>query len=1846
MINKINNKILLVIIIFLSTLLIAGWSYIWVMKYIDYKAKIAIEEINKIVEKELSKENCEKILDFDISDWENNKNFKLKKFINYKNKCDKKYNFINISQNLENCKNIIKYNKNYFEKNYIILDSFELIQSKCSEKYLTAKLKVNKFFDANNNFKSRISIDFSLPFFEDKGKIASEEYIENRTNAKSKLIKLLSISPEIKLTVDDILLYPKKGIINLDLKPETDYKITLNSFENKNLETKTKQEILKFKTPENKFLGIIFKNPVSLYMDKNPPVFELIKYNLENKKETTLKICRISNENYAKIEILRWRDKNFEEKKEFFTNWIDEIKTYKCFNKKISLDENKLLVKKQIDFSEEIWKPARSWLYYVTFADKKDRNINNNLQYPIFFGIIDSHITMKVSKNWKWFFFVNDFAWNPLSNQEIRVYINKFQDHKTTWNREKRKNEIIYFSPLDKLVLWKEIFLWKTNKDWILEINLKEKVEWAFNKTFSNWNYKYNWIDDSFFVTSASENNLTYNHSHWNKWIAPWNFGYDFTPQKWWREEPKFYSHIYTDRKLYLPGEEVNIKAIIRNSETLKIPQNKEFELIIEDSNNKEILNSKLKLSEFGSISDKLKLTKTSPLGNYIIILKDDEWEYWYSNFSVEVFKNPTFKTEINLQTIWLNWLEVKVEKNKKYYREYYYWDDKYLWKFSIKAWITSKYYNWAKLENAKFTYKIYRQYYWENNYWDDCYWGCYWEPRKEFYSEWKWILDEDGKATFKADVDFKSSYNDYKYIVEVTVEDNLWEKISSSNSIIAKLPAHFKRWNSNAGIKFETKNKFYKQWENIKITWWLSKGKWTSDYDDKYLFVIKKKNYSTKYIDDVRGYKRPINSVEEKIEKVLLINSKNFKVNSDWKLELNYELKETWEYVFEYWKVDFEKLNKKNIKVDDLASEKNIFEYINNKEYFTVLSYWNEDAKNPIASDNKIRVLSEKISYKLWEKAKVLIRLPFSKWKILWTVEKQGVIKKELININSNIFFKEVLIDDTFVPNAYIWVVAIEINDKKIPEYKVWYTEIVVDKTEKKSFIEIKTDKKVYKPREKVVLQISNTVPVPWIKKAELTVMVVDDSLISLMWNIDLNTLEKFYKKLPFQIQTSITNLAMLKNYYFSRPWIVGWSWFWNFKWWDSAVNSRTIFKNTAYYNPSVITDYYWNARVEFELPDNLTNFRIMVLSNSKDNFFWYSSENIEVRKNVVIEDKTPLIYRAGDKIEIWAKIFNNTDTEINFKIKFESEDILVNNNEKLLVVGSNSSEIVHFWTSWKIDKNKDLKYKITALWNSIDNSDIVEKVLENKEFPSLNTTILRWWLAEKNIKQNFKIKIPENTDLKKSKVKISFSNNLLQWIEKTLKSLLVCPYWCIEQTMSSTYPNAVILNFSSLFPWIISEKEATKNVKTGIKRIEQMQVKSGGFGYWIGDTQANLHITPYVLRRLIDMKEFGAKVPKNMIDNASKYLENNFSNIKDNINKTETFYTFAKLWKWEFAYNKLLKWVDKSKFTRHELIAYTYWLINWNKKENKEVIEKNIVKIIEKLNNINKNNTYYYWSKRSDKALFTSMLIDYWYDEKIITKYIKELYNIDWSNYYYSTTAKNNAFVAFSKYMKKYWSNYSSNFAFSIGYIQNRDKRFWLWEEQPNIITREFFLDDIIQYKEDFVELITYVLSWKNIFTNLTLEAVPKNKFKIKETSNNMKVSRKIFKISDNKEVIDWVFKKWELYNIKIKIKFDEDKNRRNVALEDYIPSTFKIINSKFKTEAIISWKSNINKWVWNHIEYLKDRVFANAKQTWWDELNFEYTVRPEFRWDFIYPPVNAYMMYDWEINSHTKFEKIKVK
>lgn len=1867
-----NTKFLygFIVLLLLAILWIGG--VFWYEKYQIYKAEKQVEEIHTILATdEYSRDNCEQILSFQSEKIDISKvDFRRSEFNDFRENCDNIFNIAKQEQTLEFCQEVIKGRKSSFKDTYIVLDEFKTVQEQCTLEYLTVTFSTGALFDVENDFKSSVHIDFGLPFYEDTDDINSEAFIENRTAAKQRLIDLLEITPWVELTPNDVVLHPTSGTLVLALLPETSYTFALKSFDSQIEGESVESESFTLTTPKNTFFGLRKLDKVSLMRDSTPVDFELISYDTD-KTWARVKICRVSNENYAKIEVFQEQSGMREEKKDFFLSGIDKLENYECHEKEITFDETGIekLKKKAFDFSDLIGNPARSGLYYVTFSNASERLYNERVQEAIFFGIIDSHVTMKVARDGKAFFFVNNLAGKPLAGQEIRAYANDFIAYEKRWNGPKRDYDITYKNPLEESVFDEPVLLGITNDQGILEVDMKEKVDSVFHKTFASWDFDWNGNYDSFFITSASDTNLSYVSSKWNGWISGWNFWYttgwwwwygesenmdEISLSRWDSVEPSLYSHSYADRKLYLPGEQVHLKSIVRNSRDLSIPTGKELQMKIRNPKGEESHNFSLTVNDYGSITRTLELGQDAILWNYYVTISDDDEVIGNTAFSVEVFKNPKFKNEIMLQTVWLNGELVQKLEEKSQTTSWGYKRTEYTGNFEIKASVKSDYYSGSPVENAEFTYKVYKQYHYDNSYWDDCYYGCYWEPEKEFYTEWTWKLDANGTANMTIPVEFSSYYGDYKYIVEVTVTDSAGDTISGANAIIARLPEEYKRWNPESGVYFETEKRFYKQGESFEISGGLLNGDFTSDYDDTFVFIIKKKDYSTTYVKDVRGQERPITRSSEKIEKILPVNTQNFSVK-DGKLSLNYSLEETGEYIFEFGRKE---------KPEEWESEQSKPSISwESKQYFTLISYGDQNAQNPVESDNKITVLSEKVSYRLGDTARVLVRLPYENGKILWTVEKQWVIEHEYIDVPGNTFFKEVKVDDTFVPNAYIGVLVVDTNGEKIPEYKVGYTEIVVDKTDKKSEISISANKKTYEPRETVTLDIKVSKP------SELTVMVVDDSLISLMGNIDGNALEKFYKKLPFQIQTSITNIAMLGNYYFSRQWIVGGSGFGNFKGGDSAVSSRNIFKNTAYYNPSVITDNNWNAKVTFDLPDNLTNFRVMVLGQSKDNFFGYAEEMIEVRKDVIVEDRTPLILREGDTITLGANVFNTTDKEIGFKALISADGLEIADTEKLSLIPAGGSEFI----SWTVKNTKscpylqekcEIPYMISVLGDSAKHSDKIEGTIRLKYIPSLVTNNHKWVILQEGESADLSLAIGENTDETKSSYTLTLSNNPLLGIEKIVKSLAVYPFGCGEQLLSSTFPNAVLKRFS----WVLADTgiDATtvdKNLAYGLEKINEMSLKNGAFKYWYNDSQGDAHITAYGVRILTEMQKSGTQIDTNVLGKAVKYLEENYAELEDYA-KVETLWSLARYHGSNtsniLGISDLTAGYDTNSMSRHELIAYTYGLILADAAKYQSTIDANILKI-GKLLEAGKEGSYYY-SHLGDTGEFTQLLIDYGADKKLITHYIKEMYDRDWESYWYSTKTKSNAFLAFVKYIETYGAESLSTISLDLnGNVTER-----ILGADGNSYQAELPLTDVAMYGQ--VGLKLQNVSGAPLFANANIKEYPLDALKVPSFSDGVKLKRSIYEVVDSSDVSEtcrWnngnrtcteasglkihsgnTFKKGAMYKIVLEADFDSSQRRQNITMEDYLPAGFTILNSNFKTNQIATNQETTDSWRWSYTEKNPDVVLAHAKNAWGSSARYEYFVRADFAGDFIYPPAVVYLMYQPDTRANSEFRRVIIK
>lgn len=99
-------------------------------------------------------------------------------------------------------------------------------------------------------------------------------------------------------------------------------------------------------------------------------------------------------------------------------------------------------------------------------------------------------------------------------------------------------------------------------------------------------------------------------------------------------------------------------------------------------------------------------------------------------------------------------------------------------------------------------------------------------------------------------------------------------------------------------------------------------------------------------------------------------------------------------------------------------------------------------------------------------------------------------------------------------------------------------------------------------------------------------------------------------------------------------------------------------------------------------------------------------------------------------------------------------------------------------------------------------------------------------------------KISLPKialaNTDLTTSSVDISISTSYASQMQDAIRSLLQYPYGCIEQTISSTLPNAIALSLKQSIGALIDEKQARENSEKGLAKILRMQHYSGGWTYW----------------------------------------------------------------------------------------------------------------------------------------------------------------------------------------------------------------------------------------------------------------------------------------------------------------------------------------------------------------------------------------------------------------------------
>jgi alpha-2-macroglobulin len=761
----------------------------------------------------------------------------------------------------------------------------------------------------------------------------------------------------------------------------------------------------------------------------------------------------------------------------------------------------------------------------LAFRDRDDVEGLGRWSPPLLFAIVDTHLTLKVDASGKIMVQATDISTGQgRSGMEVRALRNISRTHIEKWNTQTSQVDKEYI-PLSDQSFATGISLPKTDTRGFsdMSIDTLSGIEWydsnPYNLAFQSW-WNYEGRYDSFLVESRGGGHLGYVVSTWNDGITGYNFGipeYDYS----WQSRALYTTYIHTDRKLYMPGEKVYVHAIMRkNGETLEVPKDTDFEVVISDPSGREVKRTTLRTTPYGSLAFAYDLPKSSPLGAYtvnITTLGTTEYiENAYTSFQVEVFRNPTFTASVELRSQSLEWDHIKNLRKTANTDPYTPWyKDAYTGDLTIEWIVKARYYNGADVKNAPFTYRVYKSEYYPDDYFKDCFWWCYYTPDPVFLTEGSGSIDGEWYGIVRIPLEYASSVSDYQYTVEVTLRDPLSsEEVTTPGSLVVKLPSEYTSVSVSNPLVFTPKKRILSPTESLMGSWSPEYGKWDAGLLGHYRYEVIARTYDQIEVDDIRMGKTRVTHPTDTIVSSGTISSRDF--------SLRLATLKSGEYIM------------RTTPLLDDVPESAIHE---------TTFYITGDRMD--SRDATLRVIPEKTVYKAGETARVLIQIPFTGSTLLITKEKWWVIDRETLFLTGNTLVREYVIDGTFLPNAYIGVVALDPRKEALGKwYAVWYGEIVTDIADQKWLITLVPDKPRYKNRETVSLDLTFTDRSGSPLTGELSLMVVDESLIRILGNIDLDVMAKFFQKYPFTVKTALSAIGIERGQFLSRKWSNGGGW------------------------------------------------------------------------------------------------------------------------------------------------------------------------------------------------------------------------------------------------------------------------------------------------------------------------------------------------------------------------------------------------------------------------------------------------------------------------------------------------------------------------------------------------------------------------------------------------------------------------------------------------------------------------------------------------------------------------------
>lgn len=503
------------------------------------------------------------------------------------------------------------------------------------------------------------------------------------------------------------------------------------------------------------------------------------------------------------------------------------------------------------------------------------------------------------------------------------------------------------------------------------------------------------------------------------------------------------------------------------------------------------------------------------------------------------------------------------------------------------------------------------------------------------------------------------------------------------------------------------------------------------------------------------------------------------------------------------------------------------------------------------------LNIITDKKNYNKNDTIKAVITTTGKDCYVLLTVEGRKIYKKQLVYIKQGAASVDIPLKDEYFPNIFLSVAAI-IDMDLVTNSK----EIRMSREEKKLNIAIETHKKKYKPGETAVYSVLVTDNDGKPVEAELSLGVVDEAVYAIKPDNTPDIHNYFWEYDYNQVDTTFS---------FMRDYSGGAD-----KYRPDRI--RKNFKDTAYWNPFIITGADGKAEVEFEMPDNLTTWVGTV--RAVDTYTHVGSVvNFTLcTKDLLVRLETPRFLTQRDEIKIGGIVHNYTEIPQNVRVWLEAEGVDLKDTQEFNAE-INPGDAKDFY--WSIEADKPGEAVFTLLCMGTDAEDAMELTLPVLPFGVEEVEIKSGLMGKDENSVSLSFNLPEKVTPETVQLEALLSPSIASSLVDNLHYLVSYPYGCVEQTMSSFGPAISadrILKKLGIQDKVLEEEVPTA-IQRGLNRLYDMQHYDGGWGWWKNDS-THPYMTAYVVMGLKEAQRSGYQVNnyclKRGIEALTKMIQN----------------------------------------------------------------------------------------------------------------------------------------------------------------------------------------------------------------------------------------------------------------------------------------------------------------------------------------------------------------------------------